>query len=360
MLSSDQRETLTEFILVQLPANPSIASIAIFVGDDVAADLPLLPTIRDISVWMIDQALRQQTPDILISLIRTVDNGQGELGSIISLADELTANAQLWLDWFSTNSRDVTTGGDPLHVEDGRPFIDRTAFRNFLPRPDSPEVAEAPACILVEGDIGSGKTYLYEYCKRLASHWQNFNVGCTTVGAGNVRYMTPEMASVDIARGFGTNLSRRPRVHEDPHRYARNLVTWITEFTPDRNVPSLAIFDGFDAAGVTEPMHTFIEELIRAVHTDEQARKRMRVLLLGYDASRLENQELEFSRCPLEFLDSTHIETWLERRFPDQPHYRYEDTAAIIEEQLPAGGEMRLHQLCNLVFVAMGEFREAQ
>lgn len=350
MLDRIQREVLAAFFVARLPVNPGVAQLAVFIGDDIARELPLLPTVKSVADWAIDRAMTQLGPDTLIGLIRAVDDGTEALRTIVDVADNLAGNTQAWVEWRNV---EVSGGNDPLHVHDGRPFVDRAQFRSFLPRVDA---AETPNCILVEGSMGSGKTYLHEYLKKLANVRRSFEVGFTAVGSSSGRSMSPQIAARAVAAGLKINFQHQPREHEDPHRYARNLATWIIEEAPDRSAPSIAVFDGFDATGVTEPMHTFIENLIGGIQDDEEAQKRLRVLLLGYDVGRLEERDLGFERCTLEHVDRPHIEEWLRKRFPGHPEYRYEDTAEWVIDQIPQGGETRLLQLCSLVQAASAQF----
>ncbi len=357
MLTPEQREVLEAMIRHSLGGNPGTREVALFVGDEIADDMPIANRLNDLSDWMLRQAMRQPLPNILIRITRRVDTGDGKLSSIVDLADELEADPARWIQWARDRGVDRSIGGDPLHVEDGRPFIDRSAFRGIIPRESD---TDSPTCILVEGHEGAGKTYLCEYCKCLASHWKNFKVGCTIVGSTNARNINPGTVAIELATGLQTDFARMPRAHEDPHRYARNLVAWITQFTPAKPLPSMMIFDGFDTPRIQDPVRTLIEGLIRSVQDDEQVRRRLRVLLLGYDRERLERKGLSFKPCVLEFVDTKHIEEWLRRRFPDQPDYRYEDTASEIESRLPPPGGVRLRELCNLVSVANATFQDAR
>lgn len=353
LLNQDQLTTLNSFLLNQLTVNPSTATLAIFVGEEIAHDIPILPRLQDIAYWLIGQTLTQPTPGSLIKLVRALDDGNAALASIVAIAARLEIDAQDWLDW---RNLEEATAVDPLHVQDGRPFIDRGIFRDLLPKIDE---SETPDCIVVYGGAGSGKTYLHEYLKQLSALRRSFEVGFTAVGSSNARSMTPGVAAVDIALGLKTNFQQQPREHEDPHRYAKNLVSWITKSTPSRAAPSIAVFDGFNSDGISDPMHTFIEELIHSIQNDEVTRRRIRVVLLGYDVGRLEQRGLDYEQYTLEFLDQTHIEDWLELRFPERSRYQYEETASSIIERLPPTDELRLHQLCSLVRVAMVQFAES-
>ena len=350
MLSPIQRAVLTAFFVDRLPSNPAVGQLSIFVGEDVARQLPTLPSIKAIVDWLIDKALNQDVPDCLINIIRTVDDGNIEFAAIVAIAERLEADASVWSEWRNAESLGAL---DPLHVHDGRPFLDRDLFRNYLPRAD---IEETSNCILVEGGSGSGKSYLYEYLKRLANVRKNFEIGFAAVGASNARGMSPQIVATAVAAGLKINFQHKPREHEDPTRYAKNLATWLIEDAPERTAPSIVVLDGFDADGVSAPMFTFIEELISGVANDDEAKKRLCILLLGYDVARLQDLNLEFERCTLEYVDRTHISAWLKQKYPGLPGYRYDDTADWVIEQIPTGGETRLLMLNSFVQAASAQF----
>lgn len=354
MLDPNQRAVLAAFFVDRLPSNPAVGQLSIFVGDEVARQLPTLPSIKAIVDWLIDRALNQDQPDCLVKIIRTVDDGDAQFATIVAIAERLEADAAVWAEWRGSTGASAI---DPLHVHDGRPFLDRDIFRGYLPQPG---IAGTPSCILVEGETGSGKSYLYEYLKRFAFVRKSFEIGFATVGASNARGMTPLIVATAIAAGLRTSFQHKPRMHEDPTRHAKNLATWIIEDTPERSAPSLVVLDGFDADGVSDPTFTFIEELISGVANDEEAKKRLCILLLGYSASRLESLGLQYDRCTLEYVGGPHISQWLKQKFPGRPEYQYNDTAEEVIENIPTTGETRLLLLNSLLQAASAEFEESQ
>ena len=132
-------------------------------------------------------------------------------------------------------------------------------------------------------------------------------------------------------------------------------MNWIVGYTPLRQAPALAMFDGFGHVDVPAPVHAFIEELVLSLQNDEDARARLRVVLLGYDAARLENRSIDFQRCVLEYVDAGEIRKWFEKQNPGQPEYRYSETVDEIESRVP-DGNLRMRVLCNLVHAANRAF----
>ena len=71
-------------------------------------------------------------------------------------------------------------------------------------------------------------------------------VAYTSAGEGNVQSLHPEFLAMELANDLGTDMSKFPRRHEDPNCAARNLVSWLTHYTPERDVAAIAMFDRFD------------------------------------------------------------------------------------------------------------------
>jgi len=351
-MNDTQQKALLAVLVRHLSVNPGIAQVELFVGS-LALEMPVFHRPLDTARWILDRALAQPGPTLLIHIVRLLDNGDAALASLVELADGLAADPEIWRSITPLGQIDWSTAGDPLEVRDGRPFIDRDAFRSRLPRLGR---LDSPGCTVVKGDSGHGKSYLHEFLRQLADQWGQgtsrlLRVGYSACPSSNRSGLTAEMVAYDLAPDLQTEFARRPRKHEDPHRYARNLVSWLTDYTPPGPLPALVILDGFDAGDddrVPEDVYTFIEGLVAAVQKDQEVKARMRLVLLGYDLGRLESRELEFATEVLEWVDAAAIAGWFRKRYPDEPEYRYTDTADEIHRQLP-DDSMRMRHLCNLV-----------
>ena len=359
MVTENQQKALKVLLMPWLGSNPTTAVVEPFVGVELSLRLPVSTAVIQVAEWIIDQALTQDRPTMLIRIIRRLDDGSSRVASLVELADRLEADPSGWrapvpeVDW--------SLEGDPLQVLDGRPFVDRSAFRRLIPRLGS--LHDTPSCTLVQGNDGHGKTYLTEFCKGLASYWERkqpnlLRVGSSQCPTSTLSDLTPDLPAIDLATGLDADFTMMPRPHEDEHRYARNLATWILETTPEGALPALAIFDGFDRAGVPAPVLTFIEELVAGAQQDADAASRLRIMLLGYDQGRLEKADLAFETCVLEHVGSSHLDRWFRKRYPGQPSFRYEDTVDMIADRLPDDGSMRMRRLNALVRAAGAGFKE--
>lgn len=344
MLSNDQCRVLQALILPLLGTNPNVEIVSLLVGDDIALDMPTVNRPYTLAQWIVNKALSQNTPDVLIKLVGAVDNLDAGAASIVQLAEHLEADPSGWRGGRRGRAVDWNLTGDPLEVDDdGGPFLDRERFRRLLPRIG---VEDGPTCILVQGAQGSGKTYLSKFCTRLSREREELRVGYASLGASGSRSVGPDTPALDLAKGLQTSLAREPRWHEDPHRYARNLAAWIASHTPKKPIPALAILDEVEGPNLPDAIHTFVQDLVRRIQTDPNASARLRVVLLGYDAARLEEAGLEFETCILEFIDAPHIDAWFRSRYPARESYEYEDTVAMILDRVREHGSSRLHKLC--------------
>jgi len=356
MLSPEQQQSLVVTVQITLPGSsvPNTV-VAGYVGETLALSMPTLPSSRQVAQWIVDRALERPDPRLLINLVRKVDNQDPSMASLVRLADELDADPGLWRSTTPLGPIDWSDDGDPLNVKDGSPFVDRAEFRRLLPRHGR---LDTPACTVILGDRGHGKSYLHEFCKQLAQYWGQgqpdlLRVGYSECPSSNLSHLDATMVADDLAAGLGTDFTKRPRQHEDPERNAQNFLHWIVDYTPARPLPALVMLDGFDSKGVADrvpdDVHMFIEGLVEAVQEDPEVAARMRVVLLGYDLGRLEAQKLRYQTSVLEWVDQQAVSDWFRKRYPGEPDYRYDDAAAFIIDRLPGQGPHRMRHLCSLV-----------
>ena len=356
MLKPEQRSVLISIVLRQLPNNPTVALVEPYVGPGIAERIPS-GTVRQVAEWIIDQVLAQETPDRLVDMIFRVDNGSQRLASLVELAEALQNDPGAWRSSASSGEVDWSVDGDPLHVIDGRPFVDRLSFRRQIPRPGS---LDTPAVTVVQGENGHGKSYLLEYCRKLAAHWASARPDILRLAISECptwfASLTPEVPAHELAMDLKLDLSWAPRKHEDPHRYARNLASWIASATRPGPLPAVLLLDGYGVLGVPEPVLTFIDTLVKILGSDTAIQRCLRVVLLDYDVGRLERKEFAYEDLVLEHVGDEEIIRWFERRFPDLPKYRHEFSAQAILDKVPANGPLRMRHICHLIERLSQEF----
>jgi hypothetical protein len=280
-----------------------------------------------------------------VKIVLYLDNGDTRMQSLVELAHALEKGSRLWQGSVAAGSIDWSLDGDPLHIDDGRPFIDRAEFRKRLPRLGS---LDTPLCTVVKGEDGYGKSYLHKYCKKLVEHWASpprnmLRVGITECPSGQAKNLDPDVPALELSSGLGLKMNRFPRRSEDPYRFARNLASWIATETPVGPLPALAILDGYGDS--SESVHLFIEELVRIIQSEEEVGKKLRVILLDYDTGRLDRKELKFALYVLEHVGDEEIGGWFQKRYPGQAGFHYEDAVDTIREQVREDGPLRMRNI---------------
>jgi hypothetical protein len=275
----------------------------------------------------VQRALAADGPDLLIKLVRETWNN--EHADLLDLAQRLQGEPDLWR----------ATLGNELVVRNGAPFVDRRAFKDALPGLLAPD---GPACLVVFGDRGAGRTYLSEYCASLAAGDEALRVAHLDLAHDDEELLA--LVAADAALGLEM-VSPWPDRHADPHRWAHNLAAWLAFESPLRARPGLLLLDSMDRPTLPEPFHTLVADLIRSLQTNERCRRRLRVVLLGYDTARLEKAGLPWTGCSLEVVTAQMLEAWFQERYPDLAPYRYEEAARAVQEAIPEGGPVRMKLL---------------
>jgi hypothetical protein len=356
LLTRPQHQILTQLVFARLSANSDTMTISTWVGPEAVLRLPATTHVLQIAEWIVDTVLEQPEPGRLIHVIRVADNQQPGIESLLDLANRLEQEPIAWVPSVLGDAVSWAVEADPLTVADGGPFLDRLNFRQLLPRFGAN--LATPSCTLVSGDPGTGKTYLQDFCKSFAARRKDLAVGYSKLGSSGLKDFPPRIPAVELAQGLGTDLTKAPTPHADQHRDAKNLAAWIAAYTPLRRVPALAILDDFGATELNEAVHTLVLELVRLIQTDDKAKEKLRVVLLGYDPQRLTNEGLQYEPHILEYVDTSHIEQWLRLRFPGHAEYRYQGAIEALEaQQVPARGSTRLRTLNTLVQLISGQFQ---
>jgi hypothetical protein len=358
MISQPQYRVLVPLLAVRLPAAIDGGIAAAYVGPEAAARMPAAPRLEIIAKWMIDEVLRQPTPDRFIYVVHTADDQQGGIASLVELAASLEANPSLWkplggarLDW--------ALDADPLAVSDGRPFVDRRGFRQLLPRLGA---ADTPSCVLVTGDQLEGKSYLNDFCRAFATSRGDMKIGYARATSRVTYSDSPRNIVTTLAFDLDAPINEdEPLVHPEPERDAENLASWIARYIPERPVPALAILDEFGRAGVKEAYHRFIIALARNVQTDPRVARRLRVVLIDYDKDRLLRADIAHEHYVLEPVEAPQIADWFRRQYPGQLDIRYESAGKMIESKVLAKPRAeRMEFLNNKVRDVCRAFDKAQ
>lgn len=363
MLTDDLRKSLSAVLLDRLSVSVNAVVVRTYVGDAIALRLPAnLTRVADYAEWMIDETLSQPTSAEFVKLVRAVSDAAiiaAKIATLVQLAGNLESGATTWVPVGLQSRVDWKLEQDPCEAGEGEPFLNRKNFRELLPRLP-PDLPPAPACTVVSADRGHGKTYLRDYCRYYASQWGDLNVITSAVPSSGVPSLTPDMVADEIASRLGTKQTRRPRKHESDNRRGEDLADWIVSFTPKRAVPPLVMLDGYDHTDLPASVHAFILELVKRTTSDaEVAASRLRLVLLGYPAGKLQEHNItKHTPCILGFVDKEDVRAWFVRKFPGLPDYIYDDTTDAVLDGVPNNGELRMRMLCTKVRTAALELKE--
>ena len=321
MLTDAQEMVLRGWVRRRLGLNPTTDDIDDLVGSELGKRMPVYAIAADRARWVVARVLESKTPDLLIRVIHeTNDNTNAEL---LALKLQLENDPSLW-------RAHVT---NPAVVKGGEPFIDRKHFRTEI-LPSFRDDRGPPICV-VEGELGSGRTYLREYCEGLAPE---IRVGHSSVSAGAPVELLGAVA-VEIATGLG--LTTEPPTHEGDDRWAKDLVDWIASEAPRRRHPGLVILEGFDSTPLPQPFHTFVDTLAARVASPEAVgeppRKRLRLVLLGYSTTRLREVGVTVTPYVLERVTKEMVHDWLQEQYPGLAESRYRGAAKKVVQGVQDG-----------------------
>ena len=96
LLTREQRGILESEIQRYLGANPNTDSVSLFVGADIAQNMPTVSFVRTLAGWIVKQAISQPTPGMMISIIELLDNGDIKMRQLSTLALKWKNDPSSW------------------------------------------------------------------------------------------------------------------------------------------------------------------------------------------------------------------------------------------------------------------------
>jgi len=342
VLSDAQEKVLRGWVHRWLGFNPSTDRVDDLVGPDLGKKVPSVSVAYDRAKWVVAKALSAETPSLLCRVIHLTDDQTN--AELLEIKQRLENEPSLW----------TVRASNPAVVKAGHPFLDRKYFRTRI-LPSFREEEGPPICV-VEGGLGSGRTYLREYCEGLTALDSEIRVGHSSVSAGAPVDLLGAVA-VDIATGLG--LTTEPPTHEDHDRWAKDLAEWIAFETPRREHPGLVLLEGFDSTPLAQPFHTFVNTLASRVTAPEALGEpphmRLRLVLLGYDTTRLRDVGITVSPYVLEHVGADMVQEWLKEQYPGLADFRYRRAAQEVIKGLQ-DGPTRMRILNGRVRLLMPRF----
>jgi len=336
-----EHEAALEAALLRYLYGAGIDEITSLVGTDLAGYYPdqAVPNLR--TRWVLDKALSAPGPELLVRVIRRSDLAAGGAlpPGLIQIAERLESGSLAW------------RGGradDPITIDPDLPFLDREYFRHlFSTGGGNGAGGEQDAlCTLIQGERGAGKSYLVLYARHLGSVRSDLRVATATVPETTSSTLLPEATALELASWLGTDPLFKPPRHEDPCADANveSLVSWLVSSTPRRTRPALVLLDGLDRDDLPDWLHAFVRKLLQHLYDPNSgARERFRVVLLGYEPSRLTGIGIpNYRPLVLGHIDQGHVEEWFRKQYPGMDERKYEYVSRLIASQIPESGPQRL------------------
>lgn len=333
MLSEAARRELNRLVFQFLGPDPSVVTLEALLRHVPVTTIPRVSLPFQRAVWVVDKLLQMADAEHVVDVIEVVDPG-GTVPTLQAFKDALS-RGQIDLRRRQT---------DDLVVLDDGPFVDRDSVREAIREMFSP--AAQVGCLVVAGGIGEGKSYLREWCAKLAmtavfGRFASFHVdGAMAAG------IDPGVLAIKLATDLGIHRDRRPRRHEDLERWASDLAEWLTRHVVGRDMISVVMLDGLHHPQVPACVHTFVRALLLARQRSAEVRQVLRVVLLGYDPGSLERQGIEHEYRILEHVDKPMVRQWFAMRYPGRPEWEYDDAATEVFAELPPPGPARMRALC--------------
>ena len=331
---------LTQQVFLWIGLDPEPAVLKELVGWEATANVLRFTKPYQVAVWVVDQALRARTAEVLIKVVRTVDPPPGALVDLHALVNDLDADPSGW-------SAEVDIGA--LWAPPKWPFVDRDPLRSIL---GSMAQGEGPASLSVEGPHGHGKHAVTSYIEQLAGD----DTGPFQAVVAELRREPSPGLLIELVARLRLALELDPEVkttHAEPDRRGEALARDLALEAPSARAPRPVwlVANVLDPTGVEEGVLPFIDELLRLIATVSEVAAKIRVVLLAESASRLglENlPEAQHRHVLLPDIDQKAVAGWLAAAAPgkDEEFYALASERVIqrMDENPPALAE-RLQRL---------------
>jgi hypothetical protein len=349
VLSDSQRRELADLVFQGLGANPAQVITAV-IGIELARTLPNFPVAYEIAQWVVDVALRQDTGDVFVKVVRSFD-AAGRLTEMWALVARLQGDPSSWR----------VHRGAYTWIGDQSAFVDRVNLQTLLV---SMAGGAGPAAITIEGASGDGKTTICDYIEKLASDLRGFTPVIEHVEAETASTLSPALLANRLHLKLGGHGVLTTTAVE-PERVASNLAQDLAQRAITAPAPVWFVVDGVDTPGLPVAVLRLVDELLRWVGESADIARGLRVVLLGANLAGVDLPHLPLpaGRNNLPDVDLAVIRDWFEAAVPGKPPILYALTADSVFRELPSktgpNGANRMRSLRILVEAAHGELLNA-
>lgn len=176
---------------------------------------------------------------------------------------------------------------DATVLDNGIPFVNRTALRRQLRRLAAPSSSVKPI-LVVSGTAKSGKTYSTQYIDHFAVRPTLPTMTYRYALAAGAELETgPDEVAIELVSLTGRKPEDKPAPDTNQKRYARNLARWaIGEIVQLSTHQHWIVFDNFQGEKLRPDTRDFVIAFAELV-TNGVFKEKCRLILIGFDRSHL-------------------------------------------------------------------------
>jgi hypothetical protein len=176
---------------------------------------------------------------------------------------------------------------DATVLDNGIPFVNRTALRRQLRRLAAPSASVKPI-LVVSGAAKSGKTYSAQYIDHFAVRPSLPTMTYRYALAAGAELETgPEEVAIELVSLTGHKTDGKPASDTNQKRYARNLARWaIGEIVQISTHQHWIVLDNFQGEKLRPDTRDFVIAFAELV-TNGVFKEKCRLILIGFDRSHL-------------------------------------------------------------------------
>jgi hypothetical protein len=215
------------------------------------------------------------------------------------------------------------------------PFVDRDDLRQqLLALSDN----NAEPILLVNGELGLGKSYSSQMIAEVASQHADYQVAKLRAEPSSASIWGIEDVATEILRSLSNQNHLPPPSHAVAgDRLASLYADWTAEEVARSGDTLWIILDGFGYPDIPIETSKYIDELITMIGSDQRL-QRTRVLLFDFDAGRLDSLTSHYDSLVLHLPEYDELHAYFAALCPDKPAYFWESAAAEALKGVPAPG----------------------
>jgi len=320
VLSDAQRAQVEDLIFDFIGVTPPPPLLRELVGPQLAREAPTGVNGARLASWMLGNALRQPQPTLFIKIVTKVDIA-GELVAVQDLVQRLQQDASLWKIQVL----------DELWIPPDWPFVDRQSLRQMLA---VMATGAGPAAVTIEAPAGHGKRTMCAYIEHLARRDGAFQPVLAELRRSPDPGVLDSLVA-DLRLALGLDLET-DTTHHDPERQAVVLARRLAMDAQLAPTPVWLLANVLEVTGLEDGVLRFLDELLGQVQQTPAGARRLRVVLLSDEISRLQLENLPElgARHVLPEVSEAEVSEWLEAAVPGKPPQLYSTATSLVLQTL--------------------------